>query len=253
MSSLGIMASRAANASRTAGGSCSCVGGASAAAMRSSSVWTSGVTAIGSPSYEPAPPSCPAGAASAERRSGGGPAAGSGDGVEEALDDPTGAAGDPAVVVPEAGRGGDERAGEAGEVVGPRREGVDGAGRRAHDEPAVAGGAAERVRLPQDVGVLDVDGAGPLQGVEGGGGAGARRPGPELEQLRRPLHVGQRTGTELEVELAVLARRDALALDPGLEPADLPLVLDGEGPAPHRVRHHVGEPRAQLGVAGDRP
>ena len=46
---------------------------------------------------------------------------------------------------------------------------------------------------------------------------------------------------ELQVELRVLAGRDPLALDPGLQPADLPLVVGGEAGRPDVLVEHVHE------------
>ena len=72
----------------------------------------------------------------------------------------------------------------------------------------------------------------------------------QLQQLDGPLHVGQAARAELEVQGAVGAARDALGLDPRLDPADLAhrLVAEPAG----RVAVLVGERdelRAELRVA----
>ena len=57
--------------------------------------------------------------------------------------------------------------------------------------------------------------------------------------------------TELEVELRVLAGRDALALDARLHPADLAAPLFGERFAVHVLLGALEERSAELGVARD--
>ena len=58
----------------------------------------------------------------------------------------------------------------------------------------------------------------------------------ELLELHGELDVGERAAAELEVELRVLAGRDALALDARLHPADLATPLFGERFAVHVLR-----------------
>ena len=73
----------------------------------------------------------------------------------------------------------------------------------------------------------------------------------ELEELHGELDVGQRAPPELEVELRVLARRDALAFDARLHAAHLAHVVVGERSVVGELVDELAEPRPELGVAGD--
>ena len=75
----------------------------------------------------------------------------------------------------------------------------------------------------------------------------------QLEELHAELDVGQRAAPELEVELRVLARWDALALDARLHAAHLARVGVGERPRVHDVVDELAEPLADVGVAGHEP
>src|SRR5581483_10161886 len=88
---------------------------------------------------------------------------------------------------------------------------------------------------------------------QGRHGAGLAHAVLELEELRRPLDVGQRPAAELEMELRVLARRDALALDARLHATNLADLVDGERPPPDEAVGDLHEPRADAGVTGDDP
>ena len=73
----------------------------------------------------------------------------------------------------------------------------------------------------------------------------------ELEELHRELDVGHRAAAELEVELRILARWDALPLDARLHAADLAHVVVGHRPSVHVLVGERAEARTELGVTGD--
>ena len=75
----------------------------------------------------------------------------------------------------------------------------------------------------------------------------------ELQQLDGELDVGQRAAAELQVELRVVARADALALDAGLHAPDLADLRLRERVAVHERRDELEEAVGDLGVAGDEP
>ena len=50
----------------------------------------------------------------------------------------------------------------------------------------------------------------------------------KLEQLRQPLDVAQAAAAKLQVAGGIGPARQALRLDPGLDPPDLPHVLVGQ-------------------------
>jgi len=56
--------------------------------------------------------------------------------------------------------------------------------------------------------------------------------GPQLQELRCPLHIGERPTAELQVELRILARRDPLAFDPRFHSPYLPLRCLVQGRRP---------------------
>ena len=116
---------------------------------------------------------------------------------------------------------------------------------------------AEPVRLAQRVRVLIGDearAAQPLERVDRRRRAdlGVRRAVLELEQLHGELDVRERAAAQLEVELGVLARRDALPLDARLHAPHLAHVVLGERVAVHERLDELDEPLGELGVAGDR-
>jgi hypothetical protein len=102
---------------------------------------------------------------------------------------------------------------------------------------------------------------------------------PELPELDGPLDVRERTRSELEVPVGRNAARDALLLDPALDPSDLPFprLTDAAGHVPDRVDDgeellpqlrvpgrdarteqrlalpDLGPPLVVLGVGGQRP
>ncbi len=65
-----------------------------------------------------------------------------------------------------------------------------------------------------------------------------------MQQLRGELDVGERTPTQLEVELRVLARRDAFALHARLHATDLEQFVGGETVTPHVLVERVEQPVA---------
>src|SRR5439155_3272294 len=73
----------------------------------------------------------------------------------------------------------------------------------------------------------------------------------ELLELHGELDVGQRATPELEMELRVFARRNALALDARLHAPHVAPPLRGERIAVHELLGEVDEPRAELGIARD--
>ena len=122
----------------------------------------------------------------------------------------------------------------------------------------VAGAQAEPVGVGQPGRLAGVEGAGGGQGLQGVQGRldpdrGLGAADPELEQLGRPLDVGQPARSQLEVQLRVGPGRQPLGLDPGLHAAHL-----GHRRRVERVGVDPGlglgaEPPGQLGVAGHRP
>ena len=79
-------------------------------------------------------------------------------------------------------------------------------------------------------------------------------PVPQLEQLYRPLHVGQTAAPQLGVQRGVGAPRQPFAVHPGLDPPDLQDLFPGR-PA-RREADAVGqlhEPGAELRIAGHVP
>ena len=92
------------------------------------------------------------------------------------------------------------------------------------------------------------------------GAEGRRRPNRslvcavrELFELHREFDVGERASAELEMELWILAGRDALALDARLHPADLTTPPFRERFAVHVLVRGLHEARTKVGVAGDGP
>ena len=115
-----------------------------------------------------------------------------------------------------------------------------------------------RQAVGQPLGVLLVEHArlgGRGQRVEGARGAQRRVLAGvlQLEQLDRPLDVGEPPATELEVGVRVGAARQPLRVDPGLDPADLDHVVPAHpvGRVAQRV-DHLGEP-APAGPRRRRP
>ena len=80
-----------------------------------------------------------------------------------------------------------------------------------------------------------------------------RAPVGELFELHRELDVGQRAAAELEVELRVFARRDALALDPRLHPPHLASPLFRKRVAVDEAVGQLDEAFAELDVARHEP
>ena len=96
-------------------------------------------------------------------------------------------------------------------------------------------------------------GAEPLERVDRGRDAdvGVLAAVHELEQLHGELHVGEGSPPELEVELRILARWDAFALDARLHAPDLAHVVVGHRLRVRELGGELGEARAELGVTGD--
>ena len=148
---------------------------------------------------------------------------------------------------------------QAGHVLGlgdvDRQRLALGAG---DEEPGVAGGRAELERLAQRVAVVRLEEADRDERLERGDrlrGVQRRvlRAVHELQQLHGELDVGQRAATELQVELRVLARRDALLLDAHLHPPDVLGRVVGERVAvDERLRRarRTAAPRSRSPAAG---
>src|SRR3954471_14923445 len=142
--------------------------------------------------------------------------------VEDALHHRPGPAGDAAVLVSQFVGRRAQAAGQLPELV--RLGGERVAGGATDQEEMVPGPLAEPVRLGEDGGVAVVEGAGRPERVERF--HRARRPDAvlQLQQLGRPLDIAQRPAPELQMELRVLAGRNALPLDARFHPPDLALV-----------------------------
>jgi hypothetical protein len=126
------------------------------------------------------------------------------DPVEETLHDPPGPPRDAPVLLPQGDGAGAEAPRQRRELVRLARQGV--AGRAPHEVQPIASALTEAVGHGEHVGVGGVEHAGFFEGGEGG--HRALRPDlvAELEELRRPLDVGEGALAQLEVELRVLAR-----------------------------------------------
>ncbi len=73
----------------------------------------------------------------------------------------------------------------------------------------------------------------------------------ELQQLHGELDVRHRTASEFEVELWVLAGRDAFAFDSSLHPPDFAHVVVGERLPVHEPVRERAEPGTESGITGD--
>src|SRR5207245_3184681 len=75
----------------------------------------------------------------------------------------------------------------------------------------------------------------------------------ELQELHGELDVRQRASPELQVELASLAGRDALAFDARLHAAHLARLVLAEGTVVGGVLGDAHEPAGDVGIARDGP
>ena len=118
---------------------------------------------------------------------------------------------------------------------------------------AVAGPLAEAIRLGQRRVIRVLEDPTISQPVKRSDGRCLPHAVLQLQELRGELDVGQRAPPELEVELRIVARRDALALDARLDAPDLADFVVGERAVPHEVveqRHEPLRPTAASPATG---
>src|SRR5439155_9884907 len=127
--------------------------------------------------------------------------------VEHPLDHLASAPRDPSVLVAQLDRRRVERPGQAGELLGLRRQRV--AGSALDEEPPVPRPLTEPVGVGQDVAVVAIERAGAHQLVERGDRPRAGNAVLQLQELRGELDVGERATAQLEVELCVVGGWDA--------------------------------------------
>ena len=106
------------------------------------------------------------------------------------------------------------------------------------------------VRVAQGGDVVGGEDPALAERCQGGDRARATDAMAQLQELRRPFDVGQRSLPELQVELGILAGRDPLPFDAGLHPPDVGHVRLGEGTTPDEGLDDRHEPRAEITVAG---
>src|SRR5205814_960037 len=131
--------------------------------------------------------------------------------VEEPLEYGSGATRDAPVLVAQPGRRAVEAAGKATEDI---RRGGQGVSRGAfHEKETVPGPLAEAVRLDESTRIFVLQRAGANKLLERVDRVRCSDAVLQLQKLRRPLDVRQRSAAEFEVELSVFMRGYPFALD----------------------------------------